>query len=79
MPYINNAVQKPEVTVNGVPNRVSLPKGCIGICYVFVTKEASEEFLGEEFNQFLAKIDIIKEVPLKGDTSAAKVEGDDSI
>lgn len=36
----------PSVAVDGQKTKMTLPDGCIGICYVFKTVRQAEDFLG---------------------------------
>jgi len=40
--------KKPEVTISGQKNNITLPDGCLGILFVFKTKKAGREWLGKE-------------------------------
>jgi hypothetical protein len=45
---IDTRIQKGSVTVDGIPAKITLPEGCVGICFVFESKKAAYNFGSRE-------------------------------
>lgn len=41
-------VHNGKITVEGIPNKMKLPDGCMGICFVFESKKAAKEYWGND-------------------------------
>ena len=46
--YRTDKAYTPFVSVDGVQAKITLPDGCIGVCYVFKTKKQAKDFLGKD-------------------------------
>jgi hypothetical protein len=45
--YLSMQMQPNEVTINGMRSKITLPKGCLGLMFVFESKETARDWHGK--------------------------------
>ena len=46
--YLSMQMQPNEVTINGMRSKITLPKGCLGLMFVFESKETARDWHGKD-------------------------------